>query len=314
MQSQDELEWTGERFLPYIGGRIALEHYHRYMFAADFVRNKSVLDIACGEGYGSRMLSLEAKNVTGVDIDSETIKHAISKYSSERVAFKSGSCLNIPAEKLFFDVVVSFETLEHLAEHDQMMLEIKRVLRADGVLIISSPNKLVYSDAANYANEHHVKELYKDDFLSLLKQYFKHVKILGQRVIFGSAMMSENRADQFLYIKNINNLDEQSNSQEILNDPMYWIAICSDQPILGAYSSILDQDLDAIDLAVSNKWLTEENTKLHNTINQTCDRLVKSQNDIQALEHTVKMMAESLSWKATYPLRLLDKYIRGAAK
>jgi len=87
------LEWTGERYLPFVdtkilGAEIHYEHLHRYYFASKFVEGKRVLDLACGEGYGSYILSKSAEHVVGVDIDELTIKHASCKYIRDNLEFK----------------------------------------------------------------------------------------------------------------------------------------------------------------------------------------------------------------------------------
>lgn len=105
----------------------ATEHLHRYAIASEFIDNKIVLDIASGEGYGSYLFTKKAKQVIGIDISSEAISHASEKYKKENLTFKIGSITNIPIEKSSIDVVVSFETLEHIYE-EGMLLEIKRVL------------------------------------------------------------------------------------------------------------------------------------------------------------------------------------------
>ena len=153
-----ELPWTGERYLPEITGDIELEHLHRYAIARDLAYGKDVLDIACGEGYGSELLATVARKVTGVDISEETIAHAARKYVRPNIAFAVGSCACIPLADASVDLVVSFETIEHHDRHLEMMQEIRRVLRPAGVLIISSPDKHEYSDVPDYKNEYHVKD------------------------------------------------------------------------------------------------------------------------------------------------------------
>jgi ubiquinone/menaquinone biosynthesis C-methylase UbiE len=307
----NELPWTGERYLPNIGGDIALEHLHRYEVAANFAHGKSVLDIACGEGYGSQMLSRFATKVMGVDISEEAITHATKKYASGNLEYKIGSCLKIPVPDSSYDLVVSFETIEHVDDHVQMMSEIKRILRPGGLLIISSPNKEIYTDAAEYHNEHHVKELYKDEFVALINTSFSFCKLLGQRIQYGSALISEESNDQFLYTKNIKNINCTESSFQTLPDPMYWLAICSNQPIQNTFSSILEQDLDSIELAVSNRLYAMENKKILDVVHSLQEQVVALQSDSDNKQANINSLQQSLSWKITYPLRVIDGIFNG---
>ena len=167
-----QLEWTGERYLPEIGGTIALEHIHRYLMARELAKDKEVLDIACGEGYGSAMLAEIAHHVSGVDISAEAVAHATGKYRKENLQFLVGSCAAIPLPDDSIDLVVSFETIEHHDQHQEMMQEIKRVLRPDGALIISSPDKYEFTDIGQQGTHYHVKELYRREFEELLESFF----------------------------------------------------------------------------------------------------------------------------------------------
>ena len=169
------LTFTGERFLPSCTGEIAYEHWHRYAFARRFTVGKRALDAACGEGYGTALLGTAAAVSVGIDIDPATIAHAAARYGArERVRFVRGSCTSLPFPDASFDVAVSFETIEHLQASDQprMLAEFSRVLAPDGVLIISSPNKRLYSDERSYANEFHYHELYRDGLARLLAPAF----------------------------------------------------------------------------------------------------------------------------------------------
>lgn len=115
------METTGERFSPNNNTPLcSYEHWHRYIFAKQFVNNKNVLDIACGEGYGTSLIAESAKFVTAVDIDKETIESATAKYKRQNLKFIRGNVTSIPinGEKVF-DVIVSFETIEHVNEEDQ---------------------------------------------------------------------------------------------------------------------------------------------------------------------------------------------------
>src|SRR3569832_184980 len=106
--------WTGERLESFVLHDATIEHLHRYALAKEFVQGKKVLDIACGEGYGSNLLAEAAEMVQGVDIDESIIAKAKNKYTAKNLRFAGGSVEKIPFDASSFDVVVSFETLEHI--------------------------------------------------------------------------------------------------------------------------------------------------------------------------------------------------------
>src|SRR5688572_7250055 len=143
-----ELEFTGERFVPGVPGEIVYEHVHRYAFARRLATGRRVLDAACGEGYGSALLAQVAVDVIGVDVDGATIAHARSTYPARNLTFTEASVTSIPVASGSIDLVVSFETIEHLKASDQplMLAEFARVLAPEGVLLVSSPNRPEYSD------------------------------------------------------------------------------------------------------------------------------------------------------------------------
>ncbi len=188
MSDKSQLEFTGERFTPECVREIAYEHWHRYAWAAEVVRGKRVLDAACGEGYGSRLLSARAGHVTGLDVSEQAIVHARQRYQADNLAFETGDATRLPFAEDSFDVVVSFETLEHLEAQDQLLAEFRRVLRADGFLLISSPDRKTYSDDRNYDNPFHVRELYRDEFEALIGRHFPAHRLWGQKLMFLSAL------------------------------------------------------------------------------------------------------------------------------
>jgi SAM-dependent methyltransferase len=186
--------FTGERFLPSCSGEIAYEHWHRYVFARRWVQGKRVLDAACGEGYGTALLATVASSAVGVDVDFATIAQARVAYGEGmRVRFIATSCTGLPLPSASFDVIVSFETIEHLEAEEQpdMLSEFARVLAPDGILIISSPNKRLYSDAREYANPYHLKELYREDLARLLGRRFPAQRWYHQRLACWSGIWSE---------------------------------------------------------------------------------------------------------------------------
>jgi SAM-dependent methyltransferase len=187
-----ELPFTGERFTPECVREIWYEHWHRYVFARRFVTGKRVLDVACGEGYGAALLASAASAVVGVDIDAASIEHARARYAGARanLSYEVGdaTALDFPPNR--FDVVVSFETLEHLAEQEELIAGFARVLTDEGILLISSPDKHTYSEVAGFRNEFHVRELYRDELLALLKPHFPAIRLYGQKLLFQSAVWS----------------------------------------------------------------------------------------------------------------------------
>ena len=183
----DDLPFTGERFIPGTKGEIWVEHWHRYHFARRWVEAKQVLDVACGEGYGTALLARSAARVQGVDISRQAIEHARRAYAGlANVEFHCAPCTQLPLADASVDIAVSFETLEHIAGQAQFMDELARVLKPDGVLVLSCPNKLEYSDKRNFANEFHVKELYREELGQLVAARFPHVDWYGQRPTFFS--------------------------------------------------------------------------------------------------------------------------------
>ena len=253
------LEWTGERYLPWLEeAAIGYEHLHRYAYTTQFMHNKRVLDLACGEGYGSYLLARSAESVVGIDIDEKTIKHARNKYIKRNLEFKVGSITDVPitGERLF-DVAVCFEALEHIEDHEKLLSEVKRLLTPDGVFIVSTPNKTVYSDEPQFNNPFHVHELYFDEFKELFEKYFKNVKFLGQRIYCNSNIWpvfssGDNKIVEYLIDRNPKEFVFVENDKRI---PFYFIAIASDTA-----SEIEETESALID--VSDKLLNQKDEQI----------------------------------------------------
>ena len=236
---------TGERFIPGLGGQIELEHLHRYLFARQACAGKVVLDIACGEGYGSAMLGQVATRVFGVDIAPEAVAHARKRYSTPNVSFRVGDCAAMPVEDASVDVVVSFETIEHHDRHEEMMREIRRVLRPGGLLILSSPERFEYSERPGTRNEFHVRELYRDEFVDLVGRFFDHVEMYDQKVLFGSAILSEGRATHAASA----HADSVHERARGLVRPVYLIAVASNAELPAFDTGVFEQEL-----AKTSEW------------------------------------------------------------
>jgi len=159
---------------------ITQQHIMRYVFASNYVKGKIVLDVACGSGYGSNYLARKgAKMVFGVDLDNKPLEIARKFYSLPNVKFIQGNVLELPFPNKFFDVVISFETIEHLYETDEYIAEIKRVLKKGGIFICSTPN-IKYTQHPPF----HVHEFYPDEFYSLLENNFFKVEKYAQYITY----------------------------------------------------------------------------------------------------------------------------------
>ena len=156
------------------------EHRDRYIWASQYVRGKDVLDIACGNGIGTNYLRESADRVIGIDIDEEAIEFAKAHYP--RCNFHVGRVDAIPLPSESVDVIVSFETIEHVAEQTQFLYECQRVLRPNGLLICSTPNLPVYRWLEK--NRFHVRELDPTEFFGLIASGFQIVERLGQCEVF----------------------------------------------------------------------------------------------------------------------------------
>jgi ubiquinone/menaquinone biosynthesis C-methylase UbiE len=148
----------------------AAEHISRYAFAAPLCAGKRVLDVACGEGYGTFILAGEgAAEVVGVDIAEDAIAVARQRFARDRVEFLAGDALHLPAvlgQRAPFDVIVSFETIEHLSDPDRFLNGIRRMLVPGGVIILSCPNDALERANGN-TNPFHLRAYTFDEFRGL---------------------------------------------------------------------------------------------------------------------------------------------------
>lgn len=170
-----------ERFDPSFSHHIWYEHWHRYHWAARLAEDRVVVDIACGEGYGSDLMAETARLAIGIDADAGAVEGARKTYARDRLHFLQGDARQLPLADDSIDLLVSFETLEHLAEHERMVSEIARVTAPEGLAVISTPDRDIYSPDGVRHNEHHVRELNAAEFRQLLSERFEHVRVFGQQ-------------------------------------------------------------------------------------------------------------------------------------
>ena len=330
---ESDMEKTGERYLPEFDGDWTLEHTHRYLLAGELAEGKDVLDAACGDGYGAYTLAGTARTVTGVDICPETVDRARNKYRRSNLSFVQGSVLSLPLADNSVDLVVSFETIEHLAEHEAMLDEFRRVLRPGGMLAVSTPDKPVYAGLLPEPNQYHVKELHRHEFVELLQSRFHNVHLLGQRVAFGSVIGAEGpqATESFLSWRK----GEPDSRRVGLVDAVYLIALAGDGPLPALPSSFMKAMLERSDYArdlAERLWETaERNTALAERLWETAERntaLAEREQELQrrltaleaerdaleirvrAEENALRGVYASRSWRLTAPLRGLAALFR----
>jgi SAM-dependent methyltransferase len=183
--------FTGERLTSALDGQTQIEHYHRYLFARSLCAGLDVLDVASGEGYGSAQLAQVARSVVGVEYSDSTVRSAAANFPRANLRFIQGDARALQLADASVDAIVSFETIEHFDGQEAFLSEIHRVLRPDGCLIISTPDRDIYSPSSAPPNAYHVRELSRVEFLALLRRHFGQVELLLQRSAIGSALMPE---------------------------------------------------------------------------------------------------------------------------
>lgn len=268
----DKQVFTGERFIPGVQGEIAGEHFHRYYAVQELIKNKIVVDAACGEGYGTFLLSQHAKLAIGIDIDSDSIQRARNKYISDRGQYIHSSIEKLPLNDQSIDVVVSFETIEHVSRTAQyeFLKEVKRVLKKEGYLIISTPDRTHYSDKYNYRNEYHVQEFYFDEFKQFLASYFQTVYLYDQGFESVSLISPHQLGDYDTY-----RFIRQAESWK-MNNKRYILAICSDAEVQDKetvlslmYQDGISHERDFLKMLEQHHNLIEQ----HNLITQQAQKI-----------------------------------------
>jgi 2-polyprenyl-3-methyl-5-hydroxy-6-metoxy-1,4-benzoquinol methylase len=233
-------EGASERFLPGMSGAVKNEHLHRYLFASQLAPKGTVLDAASGEGYGSSILAEQAKEVVGVDLDSTAVRAATDKYTKTNLRFIVSTVEALPFLDNHFDLIVSFETIEHVDSINLVLDEFKRVLKNHGKLIISTPDKLYYPSG----NPFHRHEMHESEFRSKLSDRFKHVKMYKQRSVAGSLIQPVKSGNElsgsFVHSSVVKGADPSE-----LQCAHYMIAICSTEPLTPVAYGLFDNPQEA---------------------------------------------------------------------
>ena len=298
----DDLPFTGERFVPGVPGEIWVEHWHRYHFASAWAAGRTVIDVACGEGYGTALLARAARAVTGVDVSAQAIAHARSTYGAlTNARFVEGSCTQLPFADASVGLAVSFETLEHIEGQERFLDELARVLEPGGILLLSCPNKVEYSDKRNYANEFHVKELYRDELAALVTARFPHVRWYGQRPTFYSVIAPEEAAARAQLVETSEKAPQETRAS--LSHPLYFLVAASrSAAALDGAPATLSVFADRDD------WAYNDYVKVYRDLQVNAQRARTLEGELAALrEHCGAIEAELLDIKRREAEQLRSK-------
>lgn len=288
---------TGERLIPkvHIGKLMYGEHMARYILSAELVKDKYVLDIASGTGYGTYILAEKAKNVKGVDISKKAVVYAKKNFNRKNLEFIQASADKIPFDDGTFDVVNSFETIEHITTYREFVEEAKRVLKKEGLFIVSTPNKNEFMEN----NHFHVHEFNEKEFVSLLNKYFKNVSIYYQETFKGSSIHDSSYfSGKWSENQKVVNLLAQKKDKAI-----YYIAVCSDGK-LPHYGEIN---------VISENWSDKKNLRdlsINKAAHERASRLNETEYKLKMLENELYKIKSSIFWKLTEPLRAIKKIIK----
>lgn len=239
------MDFTGERVVPgQVTDDLMNEHLVRYAFASGFVREgMRILDAGCGTGYGTYALAQDSPltRVTGVDISPEAIEYARLNYVGDNCVFTVADLERSEWPSESFDLVVSFEVIEHIKQPEIFLRCIAEALSKEGCLIVSTPNRKMYSDAIpGYHNPFHVKEFYHEEFVSLLKEHFSQVTLYAQDFLQG--MVVSPLLGHVPRIRPGDITAVREGVQAHPDDASYFIAVCSFQemqlrnPLVCAFS------------------------------------------------------------------------------
>jgi len=226
------IEFTGERVIPgQVDADLWAEHVSRYALASRWASGARVLDLGCGEGYGTAELAGRARSATGIDLAPEAIVHAKSVYPLENISFAAASVTAVPFRAASFDLITAFEVIEHLDNWRALLSESRRLLRPRGVFLVSTPNKEYYTESRGAAgpNPFHTHEFQFDEFRRVLGEYFPHCTILLQ-----------NHLEAFAFYQPGGSASVEGRMDGVRGTPReshFFLAVCSfeDQPPMPSY-------------------------------------------------------------------------------
>jgi SAM-dependent methyltransferase len=171
---------TGERILPTQEDEVSIvfsRHKFTYEYIKQYTKNRTVIDIGCGMGYGSRILSENAKEVIGIDINNEAINYCKKNYKSENLSFIRSDVFLLEEDSKY-DIAVTFQVIEHIENISEFCDKLKNIVKIGGTIFISTPNIPLDQKIRN-RNKYHINEMTYQEFKNILENKFKNVEING---------------------------------------------------------------------------------------------------------------------------------------
>lgn len=290
-------------------------HVNRYLAAKSVCKDKKVLDLACGEGYGSFLLSeWGAKEVIGVDISKESINNANKNFKKDNIKFLVSDAEKLSTlEDKSFDLIVSFETIEHLKNPDLFLKEIKRLIKPNGIIIMSCPNDYFYYPLENEKNEYHLRKYSFEEYKELSEKHLGKAKKFMFGVYLGGYIntFSETNDNNFTQDKMLNNypintIKVSSDSKILENDSCYYLGFWNYEPIESAtiypyeYNELL-KDINKINSY--SQTIEQKNTELYKKI----EELHKSNDLIKENELKLTKENEELNKKINEDNKLKNR-------
>ncbi len=290
------MEFTGERVIPgQTDPDLLNEHIARYRFAEALTGGRTVLDAGCGVGYGSEILARKAARVYAVDLAAEAVSAGARDYAEVR--FVQGSCTRLPFQDASLDVVVAFEVIEHLEDWRGLLAEARRALKADGQLLVSTPNRLYYGETRAEPNPYHVHEFDYAEFRAELEAIFPHTTIFLENHTNAIAFTPEN-------VQGLRTSVESGSPRP--EEAHFFLAVCSALPQFGspafvfvpASGNVLRDREEHIgllegELAKKTAWLEETKRELEKMAAINAAEQRRAQETLDRMEREVE---EKTAW------------------
>lgn len=288
-----DLEFTSERSHRYL---------HRYLFAQQFCRGKRILDIASHEGSGTRLLSDVAQSAVGVDISPTATDRATQRYGREGLEYQTGDCLAIPARDDDFDVVVSFGTIEHKTPPDEFLAEVRRVLRPDGILVMSSPDCDSHPPGNQETTRPDLQELDASGFRTRITREFQRA-VFADHKASSVSLMAPNEGSARRITSFIQSADGQIERHHAIAKALCVICVASNGDLPVVDWGLLDAPFDA-------QSLRDRIDLLQSDLAASKADAAAARAETAAAQAESHAMRSSLIWRLARPLRMMTSLAR----